>query len=108
MKLALSRPWRSRSASHALSPGKGAALPRPPPLGTGHDSFPSSGSSLSVAPRGTRFHHGQPLTMHLAMAVGMEQHLIVSPVAAALDPPDQVMEVPACVGGDGLVADQAV
>lgn len=34
--------------------GKEAALPPPPPLRTGHESFPSSGSSLSNAPVGTR------------------------------------------------------
>ena len=58
MKLARSRPWRSRSANHSASPGKEAALPLPPPLGTGHDGRPSSGSGLSVAPHGTRFHDG--------------------------------------------------
>src|SRR2546430_2647776 len=108
MKLPWISPCCSSSAIHSASPGKEAALPRPPPLGTGQDSYPSSGSSLSVAPCGTRFHHGQPLAVHLPVAVGMQQPLVVGPVAAAAHPPDHVMEVPARLWRDGLVADRAV
>src|SRR3954453_24024050 len=101
MKLGCTSPCCINSSSHSLSPGKEAALPRPPPLGTGHGSFPSSGSSLSVAPRGPRFHHGEPLAMCLAVAVGMQPRLVVGPVPAAAHPPDHVVEVPPRLGRDG-------
>src|SRR3712207_2982864 len=107
MKLPVSSPCRKRSANHSASPGKEAALPRPPPLGTGQDGYPSSGSSLSVAPDGTRFHHGQSLAVYLPMAVGMQQHLVGGSVAAAVYPPHHVMEMPAGLWRDGLAADRA-
>src|SRR5712691_11307306 len=47
----------------------GAALPPPSPLRTVRDHFQSHGSSLSFAPCGTRFHHGQTSVMHLPVTV---------------------------------------
>src|SRR5262245_17425534 len=106
MKLARSSPWRSRSASHSASPGKETVLPPSPPLGTGQDGYPSSGSSLSVAPRGTRLPYGEPLAVHLPVAVGVERHLVVGPVTAAPRAPHQVMDVPLRVGRERLAADR--
>jgi hypothetical protein len=47
----------SSSQRDCWAPGSRGALLPPSPLRTGLDSFPSSGSSLSNAPCGTRFHN---------------------------------------------------
>src|SRR5712692_4908142 len=83
----------------------GAALPPPSPLRTVRDHFQSHGSSLSFAPCGTRFHHGQTSVMHLPMTVGVEEDEIVRAVFTAFCSPDDVMTVPSLDLGDRLVAD---
>ena len=42
--------------------------------------------------------------MDLAVAVGMKQKEIVEPVAAAVDPPDDVVCVPVSLNGNQLAA----
>src|SRR2546425_9457459 len=52
-------------AMYAALPGSRAGLLPLSPLRTVRDHFQSHGSSLSFAPCGTRFHHGQISVMHL-------------------------------------------
>src|SRR6266571_6795980 len=70
-------------------------LPSPPPLRTVRDNFSSYGSSLSNAPYGTRFHHLSLSAMNLLVAIGVQQHAVVSTILSALRFPDKVMAVPA-------------
>jgi hypothetical protein len=54
-------------------PSSWTTLRSPSPLRTGHDSFPSSGSSTSNASFGeTRFRDGKMLAMNPVMALGMK------------------------------------
>ena len=80
-------------------------MPPPSPLRTVRDHFQSHGSSLSFAPCGTRFHHGQTSVMHLPVTVGVEEDEIVHAVPTALRSPDDVMTVPSLDLGDRLGAD---
>jgi hypothetical protein len=67
--------------------------------------FWSHGSSLSFAPCGTRFHHGQTSVMHLSVTVGVEKNEVVHAVVTTFRTPDEVMTVPSLDLGDRLVAD---
>src|SRR5262245_22393844 len=81
-------------------PGSRGALLLPSPLRTAHESFPSCSSSLSFAPGGTRFRHGQTSVMNLSVAVGMEEHKVVQAVTASFRSPDDVMAMPSFDLGD--------
>lgn len=56
------------------SSGKERVLPPSPPLRTGHESFPSSGSSLPNGHRWTRFHEGALPVLPLRYALGVDVH----------------------------------
>jgi hypothetical protein len=83
----------------------GAAWPPPSPLRTVRDHVQSHGSRLSVAPCGTRFHHGQTSVMHLPVTVGVEEDKMVHAVLPALRAPEDGMTVPSLDRGDRLDAD---
>jgi hypothetical protein len=61
------------SAETYLSPSSQAGLLPPSPLGTDREGLPSISSSLSNALFRTRFHHFQPLAMHLSMTFWVKQ-----------------------------------
>jgi hypothetical protein len=67
--------------------------------------FDASGSSLSVAPYGTRFRYGPSLAMDLVVAVGMEKYPVAPAVCAPERSPDDVMVVPSCHLGDRGLTD---
>ena len=66
---------RHRLRAFVLS-GSRAVLPPTRPLRTVHEPFDSHGSSLSVAPYGTRFLNVQTSAMDLSMAVGVKKHTV--------------------------------
>src|ERR671925_92521 len=68
-------------------------------------SFPSSSSSLSNAPCGTRWCSVQRLAMDLSVTGGMQEHTVVCRIAPPVGPPDPVMVMPSRESGDRLVAD---
>src|SRR6266571_5423083 len=78
------------------------AAPRP----AAH-SFPSSSSSLSNAPCGTRWCSVQRLAMDLSVTGGMQEHTVVCRIATPIDPPDPVMVMPSRESGNRLAADGA-
>src|SRR2546422_7567087 len=75
-------------------PGSRAGLLPPSPLRTAHESFPSSSSSLSNAPCGTRWCHIQRLAMDLPVAVGVQEDTVLCRVH-----PDLWYTVPPMKGG---------
>src|SRR5713226_5899975 len=85
-------------------PGSRARLLPLSPLRTARESFPSSSSSLSNAPCGTRWCHIQRLAMDLPVAVGVQEDTVVCGIPATMRPPDHVMVVPSGESGDLLVA----
>jgi len=62
------RRFSSSIAVVSKKSGSGAALPSPRPLRTVRESFPSHGSSLSLARLRTRLPYGQLAGMHLLVA----------------------------------------
>src|SRR5262249_39237786 len=88
-----------------IESSKETTLPPPPPLRTGQISFPISGSSLSKRPcDGARHTRRTQSMMELSVARRVEQHPIVYRIAAAVRPPDLVVEVPRRRRGDPCVA----
>src|ERR671924_1642992 len=69
-------------------------------------SFPSSSSSLSNAPCGTRWCHIQRLAMDLPVAVGVQEDTVLCGVPAPMGPPDYMMVVPSRESGDLLAANR--
>ena len=57
--------------------GSRAMLPPTRPLRTVHEPFDSHGSSLSVAPYGTRFLNVQASAVDLPVAGGVEEHTVL-------------------------------
>src|SRR5882762_7590952 len=88
------------------SPGSRAGLLPLSPLRTARESFPSSSSSLSNAPCGTRWCHIQRLAMDLPVAVGVQEDTVVCGIPAPMRPPDHMMVVPSRESGDLLVANR--
>src|SRR5262247_972439 len=97
---------RKSSSSNLCSstPGSRAGLLPLSPLRTARESFPSSSSSLSNAPCGTRWCHLQRLAMDLPVAVGVQEDTVLCCIPAAMGPPDSMMVVPSCKSGDLLAA----
>src|SRR5262249_17776895 len=98
--------WRNLIGTSPHLPGSRAGLLPPSPLRTARESFPSSSSSLSNAPCGTRWCHIQRLAMDLPVAVGVQEDTVLWGISAPIRPPDHMMVVPSCQCGDLLVADR--
>src|SRR5207249_9413451 len=75
-------------------------------LRTARESFPSSSSSLSNAPCGTRWCHFQRLAMDLPVAVGVQEDTVLCCVPAPMCPPDSMMVVPSTKSGNLLAANR--
>ena len=97
---------RSANSLFPHPPGSRAGLLPLSPLRTARESFPSSSSSLSNAPCGTRWCHIQRLAMDLPVAVGVQKDTVVRGILAPMHAPDNVMVVPSCESGDLLVANR--
>src|SRR3954454_2971667 len=87
--------------------GSRTTLPSPCPLRTVRESFPSHGSSLSLARFRTRLPYGHRVGMHLLVASRMEEHTVGFIVRPAQRSPHDVVVVPPRQLGDLLVTDRA-
>jgi hypothetical protein len=68
--------------------------------------FAASGSSLSVAPCGTRLRDGPLSAMDLVVAIGVQEDPVVPAVCAASRSPDDVVVMPSRHLGDGVCTDR--
>src|SRR5688572_27423529 len=82
-------------------------LPPPSPLRTVRDPFESYGSSLSVAPYGTRLLNIPTLAVDLLMAIGVQQDTVLCAIRSTTSSPNDMMAVPPRQFGEFLVADRA-
>src|SRR5215212_9924230 len=83
--------------------GSRATLPSPRPLRTVRESFPSHGSSLSLARFRTRLPYGHRVGMHLLVTSRMEEHTVGFIVRPAQRSPHDVVVVPPRQLGDLLI-----
>src|SRR5579884_486177 len=74
--------------------GSRSMLPSISPLRTVHESFPSYGSSLSLALYRTRLRNGFFLAVNLSVAIWVQQDEIVHPVASSIDPWNNMVDMP--------------
>src|SRR3990167_7628725 len=82
------------------------ALPPHPPLRTVRESFPSYGSSLSKPAFANRLHHLETIDVNLVMTVRMHHDEIGVPILSAIDPPNDLVDMPPRLLRDQLLADR--